>query len=913
MDRREPGRTSLAAPLLAVLLALAAVPLLAPPAAAGTAGKLSGRIVDQKQQPLVGVTVTIPLIRMGGMTDADGRYSILNVPAGKYEVKINLLGYRAVSVTDVAVSADKTTRLDHQMEESVVALEETVVSGQAPVVDVLQTSNVATVGRDIIAQLPVQELQDVVNLQAGVVDGHFRGGRLGEVQYQVDGVSVNNTYDNRSSLRIDRSLLEEVQVISGTFDAEYGQAMSGVVNAVLRRGGDRFEWSAEAFAGGFLWPGNDNRESDDPWWDDPDSALVEVNGFTLRPTAIQNYQFSLSGPTGLQKTTFLLNARRYVFDDWAYGVRGFQPTDRSDFQNGVLYATGDSADVALGYSREWSGVAKVTSRALEDLIGRNIEVGYQALVNVVDGRGTNWDWRLNPDGVSKQHTYSIVHGLDWTHTLSPKTYYNLAVRQNYFDYVDHLYDDIYDPAYDAAGGGTGSPNYADGAIVQGAQFTNFKQNTNALSFKGGLVTQISAANQVKAGLEFQLPRLEFGSLGYLVYTNVGGEQVLLRRVDEPPDYPGLEHYYPVLGAAYAQDQVEWNDLTFRAGVRLDYFDARSSVPGDLANPANAITGAPAPPPQATTAKASLAPRLGVSYPISPRASVYFAYGHFYQMPGLGQVFTNADYTILDDLASGGITYGVMGNPDIKPERTVQYQGGYKHALSQDLGLSVDIFYKDIRDLLGTEFITTYNNAEYPRLTNVDFGNVIGITLAFDLRPRGLLSGTVDYTWQLAQGNASDPRETATRAEAGEDPRPRQIPLDWDQRHTFNLTATLARPDDFSASGVLRIASGQPYTPSINPGFTGGLEENSGRKPLGVLLDLRGEKTLRPGGLGVGLSLFGRLFNVFDTEFFNGFVFSDTGSPYYSRNPQAEAATLDNPTRFYGPRRLEVGVTVRGTP
>jgi hypothetical protein len=79
--------------------------------------------------------------------------------------------------------------------------------------------------------------------------------------------------------------------------------------------------------------------------------------------------------------------------------------------------------------------------------------------------------------------------------------------------------------------------------------------------------------------------------------------------------------------------------------------------------------------------------------------------------------------------------------------------------------------------------------------------------------------------------------------------------------------------------------------------------------LGVLLDLRGEKALRTAG--VGLSLFGRVFNVFDTEFFNGFVFSDTGSPYYSRNPQAEAGTLDNPTRFYGPRRVELGITLSG--
>ena len=92
-----------------------------------------------------------------------------------------------------------------------------------------------------------------MNLQAGVVEGHFRGGRLGEVQYQVDGVAVNNAFDNKSAFTIDRSILQEVQVISGTFDAEYGQAMSGVVNAVLRTGGEKFQWDGEAFAGGYYY------------------------------------------------------------------------------------------------------------------------------------------------------------------------------------------------------------------------------------------------------------------------------------------------------------------------------------------------------------------------------------------------------------------------------------------------------------------------------------------------------------------------------------------------------------------------------------------------------------------------------------------------------------------------------------
>jgi hypothetical protein len=248
----------------------------------------------------------------------------------------------------------------------------------------------------------------------------------------------------------------------------------------------------------------------------------------------------------------------------------------------------------------------------------------------------------------------------------------------------------------------------------------------------------------------------------------------------------------------------------------------------------------------------------------------------------------------------------MGNPDIRPEKTVQYQFGYKQAVTPDLGLEMNAFYKDIRDLLGVEFVSTYNAAEYARLTNVDFGNVVGFTLSVDHRDIGPFAVSADYTWQVAQGNASDPRETATRAEAGEDPRPRQVPFNWDQRHTFNLSVAYNQPDIMSMSAIVRAASGQPFTPTLDAGFGNGLEANSGRKPSGFLLDLRAEKDLRVGSFDV--SGFARVFNVFDTKFFNGSVFASTGSPYYSRFPATDRGALMDPTRLFAPRRVEVGFT-----
>jgi outer membrane receptor protein involved in Fe transport len=857
-----------------------------PDAIAGTTGKVAGRVVDAAKKPLASVNVIIVGAPLGAATDADGRFGILNIPPGRYDVKVGLLGYRSVLTQGVLVSADHTTPLDVTLAESPLEMQAIVVTAKRSVIDVGQTSNVATVSREEIKNLPVQELQDVVNLQAGVVDGHIRGGRIGEVQYQVDGVTVNNAYDNKSSLRLDRSLLEEVQVISGTFDAEYGQAMSGVVNAVLRRGSEKFTWSAESYAGGFVYSGD-----------------TRIQPYSSHPADLQNYQVNLSGPFAMTKNLYLVSLRRFTGNEWVTGRHDFNPTDRRDTLGGY-HPTGDSSEVPLGYTHEWSGLGKITNRSIP-----NVELTYQAIFNQIDGRRGDFAYRFDPDGLTRQRNVSVVHGFDWTHTLSKSTYYKVNLRQNYADYRDLAYPNLFDPRYAAAGPPTGDTNVENGAFTQGVSFNRFVQRTNNPVVGGTFVSQVTRDHLVKAGMEFQFPYLVFGSPGHLVYTQEGGSQTLIRYVNRPPDFPGVQIYKPRLASGYAQDEMELNDLKLRAGLRVEYFAARSTLPSDLANPANAISGVPESTPRLATKKISIMPRVGVSYPLTTKASVFFAFGEFTQLPPLGDIFSNADYSKLAQLQAGGIDYGVLGNPDIKPERTRQYQFGYKQALSDVLGLDVNLFYKDIRDLLGVEFISTYNDAEYTRLTNVDFGNVLGVTLSLDQRAIGPVSTSLDYTWQLAQGNSSDPRETATRAAAGESPRPRVVPLNWDQKHTLNLTVTASRPDNYTASAIVRMASGQPYTPSISAGFGGGLETNSGRKPNVLLVDLRSEKHLGPTGRGV--NLFARVFNLLDTRFFNGFVFSSSGSPYYSVYAPADITTLLDPTRFYAPRRIEVGLTLQG--
>ncbi|MEX0746473.1 MAG: TonB-dependent receptor, partial [Rhodothermales bacterium] len=467
------------------------------------------------------------------------------------------------------------------------------------------------------------------------------------------------------------------------------------------------------------------------------------------------------------------------------------------------------------------------------------------------------------------------------------------------------YEDVHDARYFEAGLPQGVSYFENGAIIQGVDLGRFAQRTNGLVVKATLTSQMTKVHLLKAGIEVQPSILEFGTPGLITTGLLGGIQQLV--VKEDSIGARVERYKPFQGAAFIQDRVEWRDLRIRAGLRLEYFDANGTVPSDPSNPAGTIEGVPESHPVSTSAKVAFAPRLGVSFPIIETASLFFSFGHFYQMPGLGLLFDNADYSILEDLQAASVTTDrIMGNPNLKPEFTALYEFGFKSELGPDLGLDVNLFYKDIRDLLGVEFVSTYTAAEYPRFTNVDFGGVRGFTVSIDQRNFGPVSTTLDYTFQEAVGNSSDPRETANRVAAGEEAVPRQVPLDWDQRHTLNASVLVSEQGNYAVTGIMRLGSGQPYTPAIGSNFGAELEANSGRKDVSIVVDVRAEKYISLGT--IDLTGFVRVFNLFDTHFFNGFVYADTGSAFYTLNPSEQL--FPSPGRFFAPRRVEIGMSLR---
>ncbi|RMF61688.1 MAG: TonB-dependent receptor, partial [Bacteroidetes bacterium] len=315
-------------------------------------------------------------------------------------------------------------------------------------------------------------------------------------------------------------------------------------------------------------------------------------------------------------------------------------------------------------------------------------------------------------------------------------------------------------------------------------------------------------------------------------------------------------------------------------------------------------------------KWQVSPRFGLAYPLSERGVVHVAYGHFFQMPPFEFLYTNADY--IYDPEEG--LNRAFGYADLEPQRTVQYEIGLQQAFSDRIAVDVTAYFKDIRNLLGTRleiiqpgFDEPFQLEKYGRFVNRDYGQVKGFIVSFERRMAGGFALNVDYTFQIAKGNASDPRATLLDEQAGIEPEKQLVFLDWDRRHQLNTSLTVGRPGTWVATLVGRLGTGLPYTPSLADERIA--LENSGRRPGFATFDLYATRNLSLGG--VEAALFTRIFNVFDAQN-EVHVFTDTGRAFpnlrfFPGEPQGlntKEEFFRRPDFYSAPRQVTLGLQLR---
>ncbi len=870
----------------------------------GTTGKIVGQVFDATTgEPLPGVNIIVENTVYGAASDIDGTFFILGLQPGTYSIRAMMIGYSDMVVNSVKVSADKTTRVDFKLRETALEIGETIeVTAERPLIKKDLTSTESAVSSDIIDLLPVENFSDVVNLQAGVVDGHFRGGRLGEVAYMIDGIPVNDVYSGSYSIEIENNSIEELTVISGTFNAEYGQAMSGVVNIVTKEGSNKFTGNVTTYVGDYL------SSHSDIFWN-----IKDIN-------PISNLEGTFSGPIpGFgNRFNFFASGRIYQNEGYIYGREVFLPTDSSDFtpeklEDRIVESHGKKYQFSEDLARELIDDAKAVSMNKSQRSTGSLKLTYrptnldkivlQGIYQQKDWREYDHRFRLNPEGDYRRKQKGITTAFLWNHVLSARTF--LDIRYSYFfsRYRQYVYEDPFDPRYvsssrlQAAG--------ANAYLTGGQQMWHFNRSTTTHLIKTDLTSQLTNNHQIKAGLEVKKHRL------WMHEFEVIPEDP--NRVAPLTSFNNNTYlHHPKEFSAYIQDKMEFDFMIVNAGIRFDYFNPDANVPLDFKRLNYS---------ERKKAKNSwqISPRFGIAYPISEKGVIHVSYGHFFQVPNFFYLYTNPEFEIYPLQSTPSpppqSLLNTVGNAELKPQKTVIYELGLQQQLGDIFSLSVTMFYKDIRNLLGTQVLETIQGIKFARYINRDYGFVRGITFEFEKRYSSGISTSIDYTYQIAKGNASDPNTAFLDAQSDppKETEKELVPLNWDRRHQINATLTLGKPGGYSASLVARYGTGLPYTPTFQNVQTA--VENSGRKPAIFDVDLYFYKDFQFKGLKY--TFFFRVFNLFD-RLNEKEVFADTGRAGYTLAPLYMGGlrprglnTLEQyfirPDFYSEPRRIQFGI------
>ena len=858
---------------------------------AGTTGKIAGVVTYRETgEPLAGVNVIIEGQNLGAASDEDGSYYILNIPPGVYTIKAIYIGYNTQVVEEVRVQVDLTTRLDFELSTSILESTEEVVVVAERIIQKDLTSSEISMQADQIKALPVRDVPSLLSLQAGITrdasgDLHIRGGRTTEISYMVDGVQVMNAVNRSAGISIDDQSIEELKAITGTFNAEYGQALSGVVNIVTKKGTNKFTVNATAYMGDYLSFDDDvyYLQTNRDWAVAAANALASKSGFVMYDFSrhgittfahlqsalderykpwqtkepylnsydpLENYdlQLNVSGPVPFTNNivSYFLAGRYQKRPGYAQGLRYFMPWGLwqpvSDTQHTLEMPDGEQV-----YLNQYEGIS-TQAKVFFNLSSLNFSYGFYYNDDYSYGGGLKY----LPDGGRNYYTDRYTHIVSATYIFSSSHF--LDFKGSYYsnNHQNYLYEDPYDYRYMPTNAGDFQQyvfrpgqnsnveikNNPDDFNYWGNDANRSDDYTRYYAVSLDLTSQIDRYNMVKLGGSARFHDIKRD------YYELQFSQATYRPII--PDIISPFHTYykvkPIEYAAYIQDKLEFEDLIINLGLRFDYFDSDGRVLADPRDPQiyspfkldhiykNYAPGLP----EDELIEYTPAERAEFwyentdgKYHISPRFGISFpitAEGviHF----SYGHFFQSPEFQYLyynpNFWITGAGASNLVGNADLNAERTVMYELGLQQQLFDRLFFNLTGFYRDIRDWIGTGFpIDTYRGLTYYSYVNKDHAVAKGITLTANYALQYFYFN-LNYTYMQAKGTSSDVQDAYNDLNAGRAPRVQLIYLDWDQPHALNFVMGYSNPEaGWMATLISTLNSGFPYTPEFARGEASG--------------------------------------------------------------------------------------------
>ncbi len=885
----------------------------------------------------------------GACSNVKGEYFFLNVPVGVFRIEFSYMGYKTQVITGIKSKMDLTTYLDVKMEEGVLELgEEITFAAERPLIEKSQTASKTGIGaNELDNKLPVCTIYDVIQTAASTFNGYVRGGRKFETKTLVDGVDVSDPYFSGgtghlsierytqavrtqegeiNSVGVNQSSVLAVDILAGTFNAEYEAASAGIINIITKDGGRKY--SGKVFfrtsPGGLRHKGPDvySLETDlynnerDAKLADPNTAAVGAlynwtpDKYSYGKGRTMNSEASLGGPLGRKGGFFLSN--RY------YNSYGRFP---GEFLRTI------TTSLKLHYNL--SARMKLTGNIIVDDGGQ--------LTGFYNRPFTQYT-KFYMEGIPRNRKLGLMYYLNLQHTLSNKTYYEVKFCQNYkhteigytdgnndgwIDYgeedgdfliidsaaeVEKYYgDDTRRGFFVTSPWGDSGPYTSFGNGIYhtngpGFYYENLKRS--AITLKFDMTSQVTFNHQLK-----------FGFL-YKKHTVEDFKQKQQVSVFFDPVYPFEQtdmKIYPMEYGLYFQDKIEYQGIIVNAGLRLDGWKTGGKQYDDLYNPAEQLTDD-----RGKTSRADIrntnpetvwnfSPRLGISHPISDNAAMHYSWGRFVQPPQFSNMYEE---------------YGTLSNPSLPnaqdiewglPEATA-YEMGLQFSPCRGWGFDVTAYYRDIDNYgsLGYQ-INTRKGYLYYFNTSFGYADSRGIEISIEKRPAGWFSGRISYAYSYIKESVrasaytidAETNSIAYTPDKGEIPLENRQYMDtyernvlggssslsggYDRKHKIALTTLMNLPFGIDITTLTDAASGFFY--SVTATTDDPRLREQAESPWTIQNDVRLSKWFTLGGTKKA-SVFFEARNIFDRTNITAYSDRDT-------RDKAMWEEDDNPQGKYG--------------
>lgn len=805
-------------------------------------GTITGKIIDSKRnETLVGVTIVVKGANYATQTNADGIFNLKNIKAGEYNIEIKYLGFKTILKTEVKVTAGQATNIGTiEMTIASTNIDEVVILGKKPLIDVDRPQTINTINQDNIDLAPSRQLQQIVNTQPGVVQSpagvNIRGGRTYETGTYIDGVNVTDPLAGTGfGLDIGSNAISEIEITTGGIGAEVGDATAGVISTKTKRGGDKIEINASYKRDDFGF----NKNSRANW----NSQVTELNlsGPFLKKAFKNKVKFSIAlrnsfsdefykNPANQVISSLYSNTNWTPFQDnrWSAFVKvNYDLKNNKKFTFSLLRSITVNQDVNLlrifgndvpfqpgfqyNFSKQMDNANTFTHDAYMQVINYKQSINKRFSFDVTASRffvqlradANGRDWR--PSNVDQEFDANSIN-------LFPTTVFIPTIDK------DVRFVQLADGFFNNNGiASLWHHHYLEEYVLKSQGNVYSKNSLNKFTFGFEMKFQemlwidivrpwIGAPIKLSDGSQSQSFRL--------------GQQSDVWKVN------------PLRGGFYVTDQIKYKGLIASIGGRFEYWapgkyiddavaDSRSPIRDEIREDFLAFTTKIG----GLSYKFRFLPKISASFPIAENKMLYFNYGHTTILPHPSFIYPG-----LNPLYQDRSTAAAVGNPNLNPEVDISYEIGLRSQLTKNDALTISAFWKDKYDFVTTasiivKDITGRDVARTMRI-NSDFARSRGLEVGYIKRIGNWYQGQVSLAYMVTTGQSASANEKLKELLASgaiEDTKeyylPWDVPLDFKSNHVFKINRKKGLFNkkwlnnmSFYFETVTR--SGIRYTPSI---------------------------------------------------------------------------------------------------